>query len=104
MAQETQSPIIHGALTCPHGTSVDWSVAPELWTLPECVAITRHSIGHAHNLLYRGQFPILPLPDVRPYRFPKAHVRAWVEHGTITNPSLAATMRARRRARRRKAA
>jgi predicted DNA-binding transcriptional regulator AlpA len=82
----------------------DWNALPELLLLDELCAITRHSIKHAYNLLARKQFPIDPLPDIRPYRFPKKAVRNWVETGITTNKSLAALLRERRRNRRRKVA
>jgi predicted DNA-binding transcriptional regulator AlpA len=78
---------------------VDWDTLPDLLFLDEVVAITRHSIKTAYNLLATQRFPIAPLPNAKPFRFPKARVRAWVEHGTVSNKSLAAEQRRPRRRR-----
>jgi predicted DNA-binding transcriptional regulator AlpA len=67
---------------------MDWSAQPELWLFKEVIALTRHSAAHAYDLLERGKFPIACVPGVRPYRFPKANIKAWVEGGTVTNTAL----------------
>lgn len=63
---------------------MNWDAQPELWTLKEVVAITRESIKGAYNRLETARYPIAPLPGVRPYRFPKKNVRAFVEEGRVT--------------------
>lgn len=79
--------------------ALNWNEQPELMLLDEVVAITRHSIRHAYNLLQRRQFPIAHLPDVIPYRFPKDNVRVWVESATVTNPAARIKRFARRKPR-----
>jgi hypothetical protein len=76
--------------------AVDWATLPDLLLFDEVVAITRHAAKTAYTLLGKGKFPIAPLPNVRPYRFPKVNVKAWVEAGTITNEAMRATPRRRR--------
>jgi hypothetical protein len=73
----------------------NWDELPDLLLLSETVAITRHALGSAYNLLARGRFPIAHLPGLRGYRFPKARVRAWVEDGVVSNPALARSRKRR---------
>jgi hypothetical protein len=65
-----------------------WDELPDLLLLSEVVQITRHSIKGAYNQLAAARFPIAPIAHAKPYRFPKSRVRAWVEHGTITNEDM----------------
>ena len=82
--------------------STNWAALPDLLLLDEVCPITRHAVKTAYGLLNKGRFPIAHLPNVRPYRFRKQDVRAWVESGAITNEALAIAQRKPRR--RRKAA
>lgn len=74
---------------------MNWDDLPLLLTLPEVCALTRWSLKGSQNRLALARFPIASLPGVRPYRFPRKHVRAFVEHGTVT-ATVVKPMRARR--------
>jgi hypothetical protein len=70
--------------------AADWGALPDLLTLDEVIAITREPKGTAYNKLARGAYPIKHLPGQKPYRFPKAFVRDWVERGEASTPAVRA--------------
>jgi hypothetical protein len=72
-----------------------WDELPDLLLLSEVVQITRHSLKGAYNQLAASRFPIAPIAHAKPYRFPKARVRAWVENGDISNESMKRSLRKR---------
>jgi hypothetical protein len=92
--------VIHGMERNPNGPT-QWDDLPDLLLLSEVVQITRHSIKGAYNQLAAARFPIAPIAHAKPYRFPKARVRDWVENGTITNEDMKRRYRRRGAARRR---
>jgi predicted DNA-binding transcriptional regulator AlpA len=76
---------------------VNWDTLQDLLLLEEVCAMTRHAIKTAYAQLSEGRFPIAHLPDVRPYRFRKADVRAWVVDGRPTNKAVQVANRRRRK-------
>ena len=75
---------------------MEWETQPALFTLAEVAGLIRKAPGTCRKLLSRDKFPIAHVPGARPYLFPVAHVRAYVELGRATNPALAAGTRQRR--------
>lgn len=67
---------------------------PPVLLLTEVAPLIRQSLKGCWHRLEAGRFPIKVL-DVRPYRFAKADVIAYVDRGEKTNP-LVATPRTRR--------